>query len=226
MPDELTPERAEELLAQPGEGRELGDDPETGRPVLVRSGRYGPYVTEELPEDSDEKPRTASLLRVDVARRRSRSRTRCGCCRCRGSSARADGEEVLAAQRPLRAVHREGQGDAVARERGADLHARRSTRRSRCSPRRSSAAGGVRPRAPLRELGRRPLVRASSCRQGRPIWSVRDRRRDEREPAGRGCRRVAHPRPGGRAARRAPRRRGPAKKRATTARREVVTHVV
>ena len=61
-PDELTAERAEELLAQPAEGRELGFHPETGRPVLLRTGRYGPYVTEELPEGVDEKPRTASLL--------------------------------------------------------------------------------------------------------------------------------------------------------------------
>jgi DNA topoisomerase-1 len=62
VPDELTAERAEELLAAPGDARELGLHPETGRPVLLRSGRYGPYVTEELPEGSDEKPRTASLL--------------------------------------------------------------------------------------------------------------------------------------------------------------------
>jgi DNA topoisomerase-1 len=62
VPDELTAERAEELLAAPGDARELGVHPETGRPVMLRSGRYGPYVTEEPPEGSDEKPRTASLL--------------------------------------------------------------------------------------------------------------------------------------------------------------------
>jgi len=62
VPDELTPERAEELLSAPSGGRVLGEDPETGRPVMVRSGRYGPYVTEELPEGSDEKPRTGSLF--------------------------------------------------------------------------------------------------------------------------------------------------------------------
>jgi DNA topoisomerase-1 len=62
VPDELTPARAEELLAAPGDARELGAHPETGRPVLLRSGRYGPYVTEEPPEGSDEKPRTASLF--------------------------------------------------------------------------------------------------------------------------------------------------------------------
>jgi DNA topoisomerase I len=61
-PDELTPERAEELLARPSEERSLGTDPETGRAVLLRNGRYGPYVTEELPEEGDEKPKTASLF--------------------------------------------------------------------------------------------------------------------------------------------------------------------
>ena len=62
VPDELTPERAEELLSQSSTERTLGVDPETGRPIVVRIGRYGPYVTEELPDDSDEKPRTASLF--------------------------------------------------------------------------------------------------------------------------------------------------------------------
>ena len=62
VPDELTAERAEELLAAPGDARELGVHPQTGKPVVLRSGRYGPYVTEELPEGSEEKPRTASLF--------------------------------------------------------------------------------------------------------------------------------------------------------------------
>jgi DNA topoisomerase I len=61
-PDELTPDKAEELLARPTEERSLGNDPETGRAVLLRNGRYGPYVTEELPEEADEKPKTASLF--------------------------------------------------------------------------------------------------------------------------------------------------------------------
>jgi DNA topoisomerase-1 len=62
VPDELTPARAEELLAAPGDARELGLHPETSRPVVLRTGRYGPYVTEEPPEGEDEKPRTASLF--------------------------------------------------------------------------------------------------------------------------------------------------------------------
>ncbi len=60
-PDELTAAKAEELLAQP-DGRSLGPDPGTGRELVVRSGRYGPYVTEVLPEGAEEKPRTSSLL--------------------------------------------------------------------------------------------------------------------------------------------------------------------
>jgi DNA topoisomerase-1 len=60
-PDELDPERIEELLARP-DSRSLGTDPDTGHEIQVRSGRYGPYVTEALPEGSAERPRTASLL--------------------------------------------------------------------------------------------------------------------------------------------------------------------
>ncbi len=59
-PDELTPERAAELLAQGRQEQELGVDPESGRTVAVRNGRYGPYVTELV--EGDGKPRTASLF--------------------------------------------------------------------------------------------------------------------------------------------------------------------
>jgi DNA topoisomerase-1 len=62
VPDELTPEKAEELLAQQSSDRSLGVDPETGHPVVVRMGRYGPFVSEVLAEGAKEKPRTASLL--------------------------------------------------------------------------------------------------------------------------------------------------------------------
>jgi DNA topoisomerase-1 len=60
-PDELTPTRVDELLAQP-DNKPLGVDPTTGTEIVVRSGRYGPYVTELLPEGAEEKPRTASLF--------------------------------------------------------------------------------------------------------------------------------------------------------------------
>nr|WP_235017814.1 type I DNA topoisomerase [Thermomonospora echinospora] len=73
-PDELTPEKAEELFAQPSGDRELGRDPATGHPIVAKSGRFGPYVTEILPEEltttasgrrkkGAPKPRTASLFK-------------------------------------------------------------------------------------------------------------------------------------------------------------------
>jgi DNA topoisomerase-1 len=64
-PDELTKDKAEELFAQPSGERELGRDPETGHLIVAKTGRFGPYVTEILPEDAPKsaKPRTGSLLK-------------------------------------------------------------------------------------------------------------------------------------------------------------------
>ena len=62
-PDELTPEKAEELFAQPSGDFPLGTDPGTGREIVAKAGRFGPYVTEILPEGDSSKPRTASLLK-------------------------------------------------------------------------------------------------------------------------------------------------------------------
>ncbi|MDU0367653.1 type I DNA topoisomerase [Microbacterium sp. NPDC089180] len=86
-PDELTPEKARELIDAPVAGdRVLGENPENGKLVVVKDGRFGPYVQEvdaEEPEEVDQatgevveapkkrgakkeaapKPRTASLFR-------------------------------------------------------------------------------------------------------------------------------------------------------------------
>ena len=62
-PDELTPERAAELFARQSTDVALGADPETGYQVVAKSGRFGPYVTEVLPEGATGKPRTSSLLK-------------------------------------------------------------------------------------------------------------------------------------------------------------------
>ena len=63
-PDELNAEKAEELMNAPSGERELGNDPDTGNMILAKTGRYGPYFTEVLPETAkkSEKPRTASLF--------------------------------------------------------------------------------------------------------------------------------------------------------------------
>nr|WP_240037442.1 type I DNA topoisomerase [Glycomyces paridis] len=44
-PDELTPEKGQELFDLAENEGELGTHPETGEPVLAKTGRYGPYVT-------------------------------------------------------------------------------------------------------------------------------------------------------------------------------------
>jgi len=79
-PDELTLQVAIDLLAQPSGERELGVHPESNLPLLAKSGRFGPYVTEVFPEPEmivdkktgelkkprkkkdAPKPKTASLL--------------------------------------------------------------------------------------------------------------------------------------------------------------------
>ncbi|HVF75343.1 MAG TPA: type I DNA topoisomerase [Acidimicrobiales bacterium] len=63
-PDELTAEKAEELLSAPSGDRVLGEDPEAGLPVVAKAGRYGPYVQlGEGDAGSKTKPRTASLFK-------------------------------------------------------------------------------------------------------------------------------------------------------------------
>ena len=74
-PDEMTAEKARELLeAAADDGRVLGQDPATGHDIVAKAGRYGPYVTEVLPDEAEAtpakgrgkatkpKPRTASLF--------------------------------------------------------------------------------------------------------------------------------------------------------------------
>ncbi|MGE5273708.1 MAG: type I DNA topoisomerase [Verrucomicrobiota bacterium] len=154
VPDELTAGRAEELLAAPGDARELGPHPETGRPVLVRSGRFGPYVTEEPPEGSEEKPRTASLLSTmspesitlgDAIRLLSLPRV----------VGVVDGEEVLAMNgrygpfvkrgSETRSLESEEQIFSIDLDRALALLAAPKTRRGRGAP-----------KPPLRELGQDP----------------------------------------------------------------------
>jgi DNA topoisomerase-1 len=61
-PDELSLERALEMVARAAEGdHSIGNDPETGKPIYVKEGRFGPYVQLGDREDGAEKPRMASL---------------------------------------------------------------------------------------------------------------------------------------------------------------------
>jgi len=62
-PDEVTLEKAQELLAQASQADEpLGACPETGKPIFLKLGRFGPYVQRGSTDD-EEKPKNASLLK-------------------------------------------------------------------------------------------------------------------------------------------------------------------
>jgi DNA topoisomerase-1 len=155
-PDELTVETAEELLARPTGDRELGVHPETGRTIVAREGRYGPYVAELPAEGSDEKPRTASLFKTmsletvtldDALRLVSLPRT----------LGELDGEEVTAQNgrygpyvqkgKETRSLETEEQLFEITLEQARELLSRPKERR-----RRGQAATG-----PLREVGPDPL---------------------------------------------------------------------
>ena len=70
-PDELDMEKAEDLLEKGAEIRELGPDPETGKMVQVKIGRFGPYVQlgddEEKLRKSLPKPMEAHECTLDLA---------------------------------------------------------------------------------------------------------------------------------------------------------------
>jgi DNA topoisomerase-1 len=156
-PDELTVELAEELLAQPNGDRLLGRDPASGREIVAKAGRYGPYVTEILPEGAKEKPRTASLFSSmspetvtidDALRLLSLPR----------SLGESDGEEVVATNgrygpfvkkgSESRSLESEEQLFTITLEDALALLAQPKPRRGR----------GATKRSPLRELGQDPAT--------------------------------------------------------------------
>ncbi|EWT03634.1 DNA topoisomerase I [Intrasporangium oryzae NRRL B-24470] len=80
-PDEMTPAKARELLeVAADDGRVLGRDPETGREIVARAGRYGPYVTEVIEDEgagetseTDAKPRARKTAKAAKAKPRTAS---------------------------------------------------------------------------------------------------------------------------------------------------------
>lgn len=63
-PSDITVEKLEELIKAEEEGpKSIGNHPETGEPIYVLNGRYGPYVQVGEVTDDNKKPQRASLLK-------------------------------------------------------------------------------------------------------------------------------------------------------------------
>jgi DNA topoisomerase I len=180
-PDSLSVAKALELLSAPSNDRELGVDEETGLPIFLKAGRYGPYVQVGEMTDPKEKPKTASLL-TTMSPRPSRSPTRRNCCRCRASSANTPNGESIIAQngrygpyltwgKETRSLEDEEQIFTIDLAGGAGVA--RPTQAARAS-RGGRTAEGTR-RGPGHQTQRR--------RAHRSLRPVRHRRRDQRHPA-------------------------------------------
>ena len=77
-PDELTVDKARELFARAADdGRELGVDPVSGHVIIAKDGRYGPYVTEVLPEPDEtaeaEETKTAKTAKSTKAKKTTKA---------------------------------------------------------------------------------------------------------------------------------------------------------
>jgi len=205
-PDELTVERAEELFSQPNGDIHLGTDPDSGREVVAKAGRFGPYVTELLPEDApaSAKPRTASLLKSmaldtvtldDALKLLSLPRT----------LGELDGEQVTVQNgrygpyvkkgSDSRSLEAEDQLFSLSLAEAKELFAQPKTRGRR--------TGAATP--PLRELGEDPATGKPMVIKDGRFGPVRDRRGDQRVAAQGRRGGLGHRPARGRAPRRSPR---------------------
>ena len=177
-PDELTLEKAKELLANPaGEEIPLGAHPETGLEVVAKNGRYGPYVTELLPEDAAKKakPRTGSLFKdmsletinleqaVQAALAAARGRRRTT--RASRSPRRTAATAPTSRRAPTRARWRPSTSSSTSPSTQAlAIYAQ---------PKQRGRAAATRPAQGARQ---RPGLRGAGGGQGRPVRRVRHRR--------------------------------------------------
>ena len=180
--DELTVERALELLAAPKGTDPIGTDPTSGLPVYAKNGRFGPYV---------------QLGDADTAARRREAQDGARCSTTM-TLERITIEEALAAAVAAagrwvstpRAARSSPPTDATARTSSGGTRPAASTTRTSCSrspstrpsrsspsPRRSAAAGQRR-LVPSASSARTPCRASPIVVRRRPLRPVRDRRRD------------------------------------------------
>ena len=154
-PDELTPEKVDELFLGGGGERKLGEHPETGEPIVLKSGRYGPYVSDAASATSSLlQTQSPDTLTLDEALQAARP--------CPGWSARTpEGAEIFAGDRPVRAVRQARRRLPVAGRRGQALHGHAGRGAGAAGRAEDPAAPGGR---------RRRCARWASTRSPRSRW--------------------------------------------------------
>ena len=177
--------RDEHRIARLLLGLTRGDgEPETGRDIVAKAGRYGPYVTEVLDEESRPRARRRSSpapawLFKDIALASLDLDTALKLLslpRVVGKDPES-GDEITAQNGRYGPYLKKGT-DSRSLQSEDQLFTSRSRRRWRSTPSPSSVGA---PRPPL-ELGT-TRCRASRGGQGRPVRPLRHRRRDQRDPA-------------------------------------------
>ncbi len=164
-PDELTVELALDLIEQQAEGpKALGDDPETGLPVYVLTGRFGPYVQlGEQEAGTKKKPKRASLFasQTPETRHARRSAAAAVAAACRSGPTPKDARSSRRPAASGRTSSAPTATRAASRPRSSCSRSR-SPRRKRCSRSRSSGAAGQQ-KPPIAELGEHPDNGARRC---------------------------------------------------------------
>ena len=173
---------AKELLTNPaGEEIPLGEHPETGLKVVAKNGRYGPFVTELLPEDAPEEGQAAHRLAVQghVVRddRPRTGRAAAVPAACGRSRRRRRGDH--GAERPLRSLPQARHRLALAGDREPALRHHAGTGAGDLRP--AQAAWSRRGCRPAEGARQRPGLRGAGGGQGRTVRGVRHRR-SQRDP--------------------------------------------
>ena len=183
-PDELTLDKAVELLAVPKSDEPIGDL--DGHPVFAKNGRYGPYVQWGTPDDLPpgyDKPKMSSLFKTMTLERLTieDAKALLSLPRNLGTDP-ADGVEIVAnngrygpyvqKNRDFRSLDNEDQLFSVTLDEALAIFAQPKTYRR---GNQNLAAKG-----PLREFGTDPASERPVVAKRRPVRPLRHRRRDER----------------------------------------------